>query len=220
MPPLRALSGVLSSLGIVDLPLFIAAALLLNITPGPDLLFVIGRAAVQGVRAGIAAGFGVAAGCLVHTAAVALGVAALIAASPLAFDLIKLAGAAYLGWLGLRLLLARTSDTDSPAHAAAPLAAIVRQGFLTNVLNPKVALFFLALLPQFVAPQAPAQAWGLALLGAIFAAGSFIVSVPIAWAAGRAGGWLGRSGRARRVLDRLLGVLFIGLALRLALQRA
>jgi threonine/homoserine/homoserine lactone efflux protein len=211
---------MLSSLGITDLPLFIAAALLLNITPGPDLLFVIGRATLQGVRAGIAAGLGVALGCLVHAAAVALGVAALIATSPLAFDVIKLAGAAYLGWLGLRLLLVRAAETASPATAAAPLAAIVRQGFLTNVLNPKVALFFLALLPQFVSPQAPSQTWGLALLGTVFAVGSFVVSVPIAWAAGRAGGWLGRSGRVRRILDRLLGLLFVGLALRLALQRA
>ena len=88
------------------------------------------------------------------------------------------------------------------------------------MLNPKVALFFLALLPQFVSPQAPAQAWGLALLGTVFAVGSFVVSVPIAWAAGRAGGWLGRCGPVRRTLDRLLGLLFVGLALRLALQRA
>lgn len=214
------MSSALSALGITDLPLFIAAALLLNITPGPDLLFVLGRATVQGVRAGIAAAFGVAAGCLVHTAAVALGVAALIAASPLAFEIIKLAGAAYLGWTGLRLLLARPVDVESPAQAAAPLVAIMRQGFLTNVLNPKVALFFLALLPQFVAPQASAQAWGLAFLGVVFAVGSFVVSVPIAWAAGRAGGWLGRSSGARRMLERLLGGLLIGLALRLALQRA
>jgi threonine/homoserine/homoserine lactone efflux protein len=101
----------------------------------------------------------------------------------------------------------------------ASLAAIVRQGFLTNVLNPKVALFFLALLPQFVTLQASGQSWGLALLGLLFALGSFVVSVPVAWAAGRAGDWIGRSGRMRRLLDRLLGLLFVGLALRLALQR-
>jgi threonine/homoserine/homoserine lactone efflux protein len=82
-----------------------------------------------------------------------------------------------------------------------------------------VALFFLALLPQFVTPQASGQSWGLALLGLLFALGSFVVSVPVAWAAGRAGGWIGRSGRMRRLLDRLLGLLFVGLALRLALQR-
>jgi threonine/homoserine/homoserine lactone efflux protein len=210
---------MLSSLGIVDLPLFLAAALLLNITPGPDLLLVIGRATVQGARAGIAAAFGVAAGCLVHTVAVALGVAALLAASPLAFDLVKLAGAAYLGWLGLRLLRPSPGRAEAVMPPPASLAAIVRQGFLPNVLNPKVALFFLALLPQFVTLQASGQSWGLALLGLLFALGSFVVSVPVAWAAGRAGDWIGRSGRMRRLLARLLGLLFVGLALRLALQR-
>jgi threonine/homoserine/homoserine lactone efflux protein len=212
------------TLGIIDLPLFIAAGLLLNITPGPDLLFIVGRAASQGVRAGVAAALGVAAGCLVHTAAVALGMAALLAASSTAFEVIKLAGAAYLAWLGLRLLLAHTAPTPAPAPAAAPAAASSAgaafwQGFITNALNPKVALFFLALLPQFVAPQASSKALALAVLGVIFALNSLLVIVPVAWAAGRLGARLQRADATRRWLDRALGVLFLGLAVRLALQR-
>lgn len=209
------------TLGIVDLPLFIAAGLLLNITPGPDLLFIVGRAAAQGVRAGVAAAFGVAAGCLVHTAAVALGVAALLAASSTAFEVVKFAGAAYLAWLGARLLLRRTAPVPAAAPAAAGGAgAVFWQGFITNALNPKVALFFLALLPQFVTPQAPSKALALALLGVIFALNSLLVIVPIAWAAGRLGARLQRADGARRWLDRALGVLFLGLAVRLALQRS
>jgi threonine/homoserine/homoserine lactone efflux protein len=208
-----------AALGITSLPLFIAAGLLLNITPGPDLLFVIGRAAAHGVRAGVAAALGIAAGCLVHTAAVALGVATLLAASSLAFDLIKWAGAAYLLYLGLRLLRG-SSGTATAVHlpATAP-GATFWQGFITNVLNPKVALFFLALLPQFVAPDAASKGLALAVLGVIFAVNSLFVIVPVAWLAGRASERLLRIGRAQRWLDRALGGLFIALALRLALQR-
>ena len=208
-----------TALGIISLPLFIAAGLLLNITPGPDLLFVIGRAAAHGVRAGVAAALGIAAGCLVHTAAVALGVAALLAASSLAFDLIKWAGAAYLLYLGLRLLRGEGAVSDAaPPPVAAP-GATFWQGFLTNVLNPKVALFFLALLPQFVAPDAANKGLALGVLGVIFAVNSLFVIVPVAWLAGRMGERLLRIGRAQRWLDRALGVLFIALAVRLALQR-
>ena len=207
-------------LGIHDLPLFIAAGLLLNITPGPDLLLIIGRATAQGVRAGVAAALGIAAGCLVHTAAVALGVAALLAASTVAFEVIKWAGAAYLAYLGLRLLLSRPA-ADAPAAATPPAraSAIFWQGFITNVLNPKVALFFLALLPQFVAPEASAKPLALAVLGVLFALNSLLVIVPVAWLAGRAGHRLRSAGRALPWLDRALGALFIGLALRLALMR-
>ncbi len=213
-----------TDLGLIDLPLFIAAGLLLNITPGPDMLFIVGRATAHGVRAGIAAALGIAAGCLVHTAAVAAGVAALLAASSAAFDLIKLAGAAYLLYLGLRLL-----RSTPPCPSAVPVVAVVPravpvapvfwQGFVTNVLNPKVALFFLALLPQFVAPDAAYKSLALAVLGLLFAANSLLVIVPLAWLAGRAGERLARGARAKRGLDRVLGVLFIGLALRLALAQ-
>lgn len=207
-------------LGIHDLPLFIAAGLLLNITPGPDLLLIIGRATAQGVRAGVAAALGIAAGCLVHTAAVALGVAALLAASSVAFEVIKWAGAAYLAYLGLRLLLTRpAADAPAAATPSARAGAIFWQGFITNVLNPKVALFFLALLPQFVAPESSAKPLALAVLGALFALNSLLVIVPVAWLAGRAGHRLRSAGRALPWLDRALGALFIGLALRLALMR-
>ena len=206
--------------GIVDLPLFVLAGLLLNITPGPDLLYIIGRGAAQGVRAGIAAALGISAGCLVHTAAVALGIAALLAASSAAFEVVKLAGAAYLLYLGVRLL--RLGDaTAGQTASTSPIAprSIFWQGFLTNVLNPKVALFFLALLPQFVAPEASAKGMTLALLGVIFALNSLLVTVPVAWLAGRASDRLLRAGAVRRWMDRMLGILFVGLAVRLVLQR-
>ncbi len=209
-----------TALGITSLPLFIAAGLLLNITPGPDLLFLIGRAAAHGVRAGVAAALGIAAGCLVHTAAVALGVATLLAASSMAFDVIKWAGAAYLLYLGLRLL--RGTGGAAAAAQTVPGAsprATFWQGFVTNVLNPKVALFFLALLPQFVAPDAANKGLALAVLGVVFAVNSLFVIVPVAWLAGRASERLLRMGRAQRWLDRALGGLFIALAVRLALQR-
>jgi threonine/homoserine/homoserine lactone efflux protein len=210
----------MESLGITDLPLFIAAGLLLNITPGPDLLFIIGRATAQGVRAAVAAALGIAAGCLIHTGAVALGVAALLAASSAAFEAVKLAGAAYLLYLGLRLLLARPAGAaESAAAAPAGPGAIFWQGFVTNVLNPKVALFFLALLPQFVAAEAPSKALALTLLGLVFAVSSLVVILPVAWLAGRLGERLLRAQRARGWLDRALGLVFVGLALRLALQR-
>lgn len=205
--------------GISALPVFIVAGWLLNITPGPDLLFIVGRATAQGVRAGVAAALGIACGCLVHTAAVALGVAALLATSAAAFELIKWTGAAYLLYLGVRLLRSEGGSLQPGEQAPAPLRAIFWQGFVTNVLNPKVALFFLALLPQFVAHDAANKAVALALLGLVFAVNSLLVILPVAWLAGRAGERLLRAGTAQRWLDRALGLLFIGLAVRLALQR-
>lgn len=209
----------MTSLGIHDLGLFIVAGWLLNVTPGPDMLFIAGRAVAHGFRAGAAAAFGVAAGCLVHTAAVALGLAALLAASALAFDVIKLAGAAYLGYLGVRLLVSRSEPPAVAARRGARDDAhgIFRQGFVTNVLNPKVALFFLAFLPQFIDPAAANKPLALALLGAIFIVNSLPIIVGTAWLAARAGarfalsdrGWLGRG----------LGLLFVALAVRLALAQ-
>lgn len=208
-----------TSLGIHDLGLFIAAGWLLNITPGPDMLFIAGRAVAHGFRAGAAAALGIAAGCLVHTAAVALGIAALLAASSVALEIVKLAGAAYLVYLGLKLLLSRggAAAADSSADAVRS-SEIFWQGFLTNVLNPKVALFFLAFLPQFVDPGASSTVLALSLLGLIFIANSLPIIIGVAWLAARAGARLGHAGGTQRWLERGLGVLFFVLAARLGLS--
>jgi threonine/homoserine/homoserine lactone efflux protein len=205
-----------------DLPLFVAAALLLNVTPGPDMLYVVGTSAARGARAGVAAALGIGAGCGLHIALAALGVSALIAASPLAFGALKWLGAAYLVWAGMALLRRRAADAPPPAPL--PERAAVRgvfwQGALINALNPKVALFFLALLPQFIDVAAPGQAWAFVVLGLLFDAGGTAVNVAVA---------LGVAGLRRRAsrhapawrfglwLERTAGLLFVALGLRLAL---
>ena len=143
------------------------AGLALNLTPGPDMLYVAARGAAEGRRAGVVSALGIGAGTLVHITALALGLSALLAAVPLAYDAVRYAGAAYLVYLGVRALLARREEgasvADAPSSGAGArrateppppgrLAALFRQGVVTNVLNPKVALFFLAFLPQFVDP--------------------------------------------------------------------
>ncbi len=157
-------------LGIHELWLFIISGLLLNITPGPDTAYIVGRSLQMGWRGGAAAALGISAGCLVHVFAAAIGLSALLAASSVAFTAIKLLGAAYLLYIGLRMLLSRPGD-DAPATGTAdrlPLRRVFWQGALTNVLNPKVALFFLAFLPQFVAADAPSKALAFIVLGFIF----------------------------------------------------
>ena len=133
--------------------LFMTAALALNVTPGPDMLYVVARSVGEGRAAGVISSLGIAAGTLVHTLAVALGLAGLLRAVPIAFEIVKWMGAAYLVWLGVRALRARGHSTGHTRVAPASMAAVFRQGMLTNVLNPKVALFFLAFLPQFVDPE-------------------------------------------------------------------
>src|SRR6478735_3711049 len=141
--------------------LFIAAGLLLNLTPGPDVLYIVSNSLRSGARAGVVAGLGITAGCFVHVFAAALGVSALMAASANAFTVLKWAGAAYLLWMGVKLLGAKAdagmvgSPAANPPYERQSLGKICRGGFLTNVLNPKVAIFFLAFVPQFIAPEAP-----------------------------------------------------------------
>ena len=158
-------------LGIHEFWLFILSGLLLNITPGPDTAYIIGRSVQMGRRGGAAAALGICAGCLVHVFAAALGLSALLAASSVAFTALKWAGAAYLCFIGVQLLLSRPGAMV-PADAAATgdaisLRQVFWQGALTNVLNPKVALFFLAFLPQFVAADSPHKAAAFVLLGLI-----------------------------------------------------
>lgn len=208
--------------GTQDLSLFIISGLLLNIAPGPDSLLIMTRSATQGWRAGSAAAFGIGAGTCVHVLAAALGLSALLAASSWAFTAVKAAGAAYLLYLGLSMLLSRNKTPAQAAPTTATVSApnyrkIFAQGFLTNVLNPKVALFFLAFVPQFIAPQAENKALAFILLGAIFNFNSML------WCNGLA---LFTDQASRRVrvnpalslwLNRAIGALFLSFGLKLAL---
>lgn len=204
-----------------QLLLFIAAGWLLNLTPGPDVLYIVTNALRSGTRSGLMASLGVAAGCLVHVLAAAIGVSALLAASASAFMVLKYAGAAYLVWLGARLLLARRSPAAPDLAAAAastPARApwdVFSGGFLTNVLNPKVALFFLAFVPQFIAPDAADKPLAFVLLGLVFTVNTVFVNS--GWALAAA--WLARRDAVRDAmhwLDRAAAVMFIGFGLGLA----
>jgi threonine/homoserine/homoserine lactone efflux protein len=210
-------------LGITDLWLFVAAGLLLNITPGPDMAYIMGRSAQGGTRAGAVAALGISAGCFVHIAAAALGLSAVLATSAEAFFILKLVGAAYLVWVGISLLRhADAAAANGPERAEwISLRGIFLQGFLTNALNPKVALFFLAFLPQFIAADAPSKPLAFVVLGLTFVAVGTVVCLAIAWSAARASSVLGAGSAARIWMERALGGLFVLLGVRLAfLQRS
>lgn len=197
--------------------LFMSAGLLLNLTPGPDVLYIVGRSVSQGRRAGVVSALGIGAGCLLHVAAAALGLSALMAAVPLAYDGVRYSGAAYLVWLGLRAWRARFGGLEVRAGEHASLGRIFRQGVITNVLNPKVAIFFLAFLPQFTNAARGALPLQFVGLGLIFVVNGTLVCLAYALAAGGLGDWLkGRYGVATW-LNRAMGSLFILLGLRMAL---
>jgi threonine/homoserine/homoserine lactone efflux protein len=196
---------------------FAIASVALILTPGPDQLLIAARAAGQGREAGVVAGLGIGAGLLVHTTAAALGVAAIVAALPLALELIRYAGAAYLLWLGIRLLRTHGEAATTVTAARAPLSAVFRQGILTNLLNPKIVLFFLAFLPLFVGPGTSHPALRMILLGTVFAAAGTFWNFVVAFTAGAAGAWMRRRPKLRRFQERLTGAVFVAIACRLAL---
>ncbi|MCO5977437.1 LysE family translocator [Ideonella oryzae] len=211
----------LGELGLHQPALFALAVLVLNATPGVDLLYTVSRTLAGGWRQGLAAALGVGAGCVVHALLAAFGLAALLAVSAWAFTGLKWAGAAYLVWLGLGMLrqAARPAPvaaaTDTPAVARTGVQ-VFRQGLLTNVLNPKVALFFLAFLPQFIAPQAPHKTLSFLLLGAWFVLQGTLFLAAVVWLTQRLHRAVGGSARLGRGLNAAGGLLFLGLALRLS----
>ena len=198
------------------LGLYVAASLALIATPGQDMLYVITRSLAQGRFAGVCSAIGVCLGILVHTALAALGVSAILHASETLFFALKVVGAAYLVWLGVKLLFARTG-TGSLSGAAAPLSplALVWQGVLSNVTNPKIVLFFLAFLPQFVSPASPTPTRDLAFLGVLYA----LLALPVKAGVGlAAGSFSERALRSRAILtwvNRVCGCVLVGLGLRL-----
>lgn len=198
-----------------DLLLFLSLSVGVTIAPGPDNLQVLARSLSQGRAAGIAAALGFAFGCLFHTTLAVLGVAALLRASPMAFDAIRLAGAAYLMWLAVQVL--RSRGGFSPTGGPPPLgfARIFGQSVLANMLNPKVTLFFVVFLPQFVNPWIGHPDWQMLWLGVIFMAQAAMVFCLIAWFAGLLGQLLRRRPQVGVWLDRLAGLIFLFLAVRI-----
>lgn len=213
---------MLATLGIHDFWLFVVTGLVLNLTPGADTLLVVSRTAAGGWRQGAAAALGIQLGCLVHAVAAALGVAALLAASPLAFRVLTWAGAAYLVWLGLQMLRAAFKPAlpravrEAPA-AASSLRGAFAQGVLTNVLNPKVGLFFLAFVPQFIDAAAPSPLAAFLALALVFdlTGGTWLLIVAALTARLRGA----VAPHVGRWLNGLGGALFLGLAWRLAVDR-
>ena len=207
--------------GTHDLALFVMTALMLNATPGVDMIYTVTRTLQSGWRGGVAAALGIGAGCAVHAVAAALGLAALLASLPWAFDGIRWAGAAYLLWLAWGMLQAArrpcSPAPDAPASAPQSAAHTFAQGVLTNVLNPKVALFFLALLPQFIAADAADKTLAFLFLGAVFIVNGtlFLLAVVIVAHTVRR---VGARPAVHRMLNVIGAFLFAALAARLVLS--
>lgn len=206
--------------GIHDLGLFIVSGLLLNIMPGPDSLLIMTRSATQGARAGCAAALGIGTGTLVHVLAAALGLSALLATSATAFTVVKYVGAAYILYMALGLLRSQPGGAVAAARIA-PLAyrSIFAQGFLTNVLNPKVALFFLAFVPQFIDADAPNKALAFIVLGCIFNLNGMLWCHALALFTAHASARLKVSPIVSLWLNRVTGGLFVWLGVKLALSK-
>lgn len=199
---------------------FLAAALVLTATPGPDNLMVLGMGMSRGRRAGVAFGLGCALGCLSHTLLAVVGVSALVAASPLAFGLLKAVGGAYLVWMGVQAWRhAGRVAPGSATGAARWLTRLFGQGLVANAINPKVVLFFLAFLPQFVQPAQGPVPLQLGLLGLLFTAQAALLFGALGWFSGSVGAWLNRRPAVGPWLDRLAGTVFVGLGLRMLLTR-
>jgi threonine/homoserine/homoserine lactone efflux protein len=206
-------------LGIHDYWFFVASGILLNLTPGQDTFFILGNSLGGGRRAGIAAALGIAAGSVVHTTAAALGLSAILATSATAFTVVKLAGAAYLVVIGVRALLSRSLlPAKLAADPAAAAQTAFRRGILTNLLNPKVALFFLAFLPQFIDPASTRKVEAFLLLGATFITTGLAWCLVLAIAAARFRNLLIRRPGMGSLLSRLAGAAFVAVGLRLAVQ--
>ena len=201
---------------LMSLTLFIAASWVLILTPGPDTIYVLTRGIAQGKQAGVVSALGVTLGIFVHTLAAALGLAIVLQTSALAFRIVKYAGALYLLYLGIKTLKDRSSLTFAPGNPPRQLRALFWQGVLSNVTNPKVALFFLAFLPQFVHPNQGHVPVQMIVLGLIFAFFGVIYLSSLGYSAGHVGTWIAQHPRYLKPLRWATGGIFLGLGLRLA----
>jgi threonine/homoserine/homoserine lactone efflux protein len=198
---------------------FLATALVLTATPGPDNLMVLGMGMSRGRRAGIAFGLGCALGCLSHTLLAVVGISALVAASPLAFTFLKMAGGLYLVWMGVQAWRHAGVVRVAESGDATPLRQLFVKGLIANAINPKVVLFFLSFLPQFVVASQGEVAWQLGLLGLLFTAQALVLFGLLGWFSGSVGAWLNRRPSVGLWLDRLASMVFIGLGVRMMTTR-
>jgi threonine/homoserine/homoserine lactone efflux protein len=199
---------------------FAIATLILNLTPGPDMMYIIARSLGQGRRAGVVSTLGISTGCLFHAFAATVGIAAVLRSWPIAFQVVRYAGAAYLIYLGARLIARRGLEGEvATAAPSAPLHAIFRQGVITNVLNPKVALFFLAFLPQFVTPSRGSTTLQLVTLSVYFIFSTTFFNLAVANLSGVIGDFLRRGQNIAR-MERASGAVFIAIGLRVGLARS
>ena len=203
--------------GIHNFALFVTTGILLNLTPGPDTLYILGRSVAHGRRAGVASALGISVGSIFHTGAAALGLSAFLATSAWAFTFVKLAGGAYLIFLGIRAFFEREHELSLPGRfKRRGAAAAFRQGVVTNILNPKVALFFLAFLPQFIDSDAPSKTVSFILLGLTFVVTGTTWCLVLAWFASGFSVRLRESPTITAWLNRAVGSLFVFLGVRLA----
>jgi threonine/homoserine/homoserine lactone efflux protein len=205
--------------GTQHLALFVTSGLLLNLTPGQDTMYIVGRSLSQGRRAGLLSVAGISCGCAVHTLAAAFGLSAILAASATAFMAVKLIGAAYLVYLGVKMLLDRSQTLTPGTFEDEPPWAIFRAGFVTNVLNPKVAVFFMAFLPQFVDPAAASKTLAFLFLGAVFIFNGTLWCLVLALGASAMGRRLRDTPSVTVLIRRAAGALFVGLGVRLAVSK-
>lgn len=205
--------------GTHDLWAFLAASFLLWLTPGPDTMYILGRSIAQGRRAGVMSALGIGSGCLVHTCFAAFGLSAILTASAWAFTAVKAVGAAYLVYLGLRVLQKAAGPPTIPEMHPAGAWRVYREGLACNALNPKVAVFFLAFLPQFVDPAAGLGALPFLFLGSLFVVGGTLWCLAQALCAASATQTIRRNPAALRWLERLSGGVYIGLGLNLLRAR-
>ena len=194
---------------------FFTAAVLLGLAPGPDNIFVLTQATLHGRRAGLVVMLGLCTGLIVHSLAVAFGVAAVFQASAVAFSVLKLGGAAYLLYLAWQAFTASAGRLSDARLSSPGRGELYRRGIILNITNPKVFIFFLAFLPQFADPARGSVAIQAILLGGLFVIATFLVFGGLAIAAGSVRAWFLKSDRAQKWLNRLAGAVFIGLAIRL-----
>jgi threonine/homoserine/homoserine lactone efflux protein len=207
---------------VIDLtlvPIFVAAVFMLMIIPGPDMVFVTANALGGGVRAGLAAMLGVASGAYLHVLAAAFGISAILQTSQTAYDAVRLCGAAYLAYLGIRFLRSRSSVLEISPAGEGVAWKIYRQGVITNLFNPKAALFTLSFVPQFVSTGFGPVWSQMLILGLIIVAIMIAVELPIVLASGRFSAWLAKRSGASRLLDKAIGLILLGLAAYIAAER-
>lgn len=198
---------------------FILASIVLIVTPGQDMILVMSRSISQGAGAGVATAAGVSVGLVGHTVLATLGLGAILRTSEWLFLALKLFGAAYLVYLGVQLLRTRQHDLAGAVGAPRPLWRLFVDGALSNVSNPKIAVFYFAFLPQFVKPEATHPTLCVFVLGLVFAGLTFVVKGPVGLAAGKLSGWLRARPKVLRGIYRTSGVVLVGLGLKLAFER-